>query len=102
MTASIETSARFVLPADAPYLKNLAALWTVHPALAAQIEAIEIPAGYRVERSKAGVPTLAAPTADGLTVYLHSRYEPLAEAKKLIEPAKTDTNLVFYVFGCGL
>jgi len=34
--------------------------------------------------------------------YLHSRYEPLAEAAKLIEPAKTDTNLVFYVFGCGL
>ncbi|HEX4794094.1 MAG TPA: 6-hydroxymethylpterin diphosphokinase MptE-like protein [Humisphaera sp.] len=102
MTEGTEISSRFVLPADAPYLKNLAALWTAHPALAAQIEAIEIPAGYRVEPSKAGVPTLAAPTADGRTVYLHSRYEPLAEATKLVEPAKTDTNLVFYVFGCGL
>ena len=39
MTASSDSSTRFVLAEDAPYLKNMAVLWTVDPALAGMIEA---------------------------------------------------------------
>ena len=44
-----------VLPADAPYLSNLAALWVTDPALAARIEALA-PAGDRGPLRPALVP----------------------------------------------
>jgi len=34
MAASVHDPSRFVLPEGAAYVKNLAALWTVDPALA--------------------------------------------------------------------
>lgn len=99
MTSSNDASTRFVIAPDAPYLANLAALWTVHPALAEQIETVE---AYPVERSRSGLPTVAVAAPGGRKVYLHSRYEPQAEARKLIDPIKADQILAFYVFGCGI
>jgi len=98
MTLASDASSRFVVPADAPYLANLAALWTIDPALAAAVEAVE---PYPVQASKSGVPTVAVPVGER-TVFLHSRYDPLAEARKLIESAQLHRDLTFYVFGCGL
>jgi hypothetical protein len=95
------------LPAGAPYLANLAALWTNNPALARAIEALDEAAGegeiaYRVEASRSGMPTLVARVADGRTITLHSKYDPLAEARKLIDTAKTETCVAFYMLGMGL
>ena len=98
MTAIDDDSFRYVLKEDAALLANLAALWTVCPQLAADIEAVE---PYPVEPSKSELPTVAVKVEDR-AVYLHSRYEPLAEARKLIDPLDADRNLAFYVFGCGL
>jgi hypothetical protein len=102
MTASSDPSTRFILPADAPYLNNMAALWTVDPALAQAIEATEGQPSYRVEKSRSGAPTVSVPTTDGRTLYLHSRYEPVEEARKLTESMAARRNLAFYVFGFGL
>jgi hypothetical protein len=55
-----------------------------------------------VERAKSGVPTLAVRMAEGRVVSLHSRYNPVAEGQKLVEQAKLDGCVVFYVLGLGL
>jgi hypothetical protein len=103
MTASGDASTRFILTTDAAYLNNLAALWTVDPALAAHIEALsENATAHRVETSKSGLPTLSVEATNGRRVYLHSRYEPMAEARKLIERADVGQCMAFYLFGFGL
>jgi hypothetical protein len=97
-----DPSLRFVLPDDSPLLANLAALWTHDPKLAAAIEAMDQTPSYRVETSKSGVPTVAIQTGDGKTIQLHSRYQPLDEAKKLIDPLSLDDCIAFHVHGFGL
>jgi hypothetical protein len=95
MTASCEPSARFVLPEDAPYLKNMAALWTIDPALAEAIEATHSQLSYRIEKSRSGQPTVAVPTSTGRSIYLHSKYEPLVEAAKLTDSIDAATHVAF-------
>lgn len=102
MTASLSPTNRYVLPEDAPYLANLAALWAVDPALAARIEAVDDAACYPIEPSRNGEPTAAVTTADGRRVYLHSRYRPLDEAAKLVENIDFQSNFVFHIHGFGL
>ncbi|HWE93830.1 MAG TPA: 6-hydroxymethylpterin diphosphokinase MptE-like protein [Tepidisphaeraceae bacterium] len=102
MTASKDPSTRFILPEDAPYLKNLAALWTVDPALAAEVEATHGEPSHRVEASKSGPPTVCVAAGDARGVYLHSRYEPLAEARRLVDPIDAQKLVAFYVFGFAL
>src|SRR5437868_1923832 len=102
METAVQDPSRFVLDEDAPYLKNLAALWTVEPNLAAAIEALHPRPSYRVQASKAGPPTVSVPTADGRMVSLHSRYRPVEEAKKLLEDVDAGGAVVFYLFGFGL
>jgi len=93
---------RYVLDPDAPLLANLAALWTVDPGLAERIEALHPRPGYPVQPSKAGPPTVSVPTRDGRSVCLHSRYQPLEEAERLIHPIDIADRTTFYVFGFGL
>src|SRR5450432_3913523 len=104
MTASIDSSLRFVLPEDAPYLKNLAALWAVDPKLARQIEATngDSTIAYKIETARSGIATINAQMPDGRKIYLHSRYHPVDEAAKLIEPLNTKDVVAFFVHGFGL
>ena len=108
MIASTDLSARYVLPDDAPYLANLAALWTNHPALARAVEALddqdapEAQATYVVSSSRSGTPTVTAHLPDGRAITLHSKYDPAAEARKLIEPVKTQSCVAYYLLGLGL
>jgi hypothetical protein len=90
------------LPTTRPFFANLAALWAHDQKLAAAIEALDSLHSYRVEPSKAGVPTLAMPTDDGKTIQLHSRYQPLEEAARLIDPLPLDECVAFHVHGFGL
>ena len=93
---------RYVLPEDAPYLRNLAALWAADPPLARRVEALHPAGGYPVEPSKAGPPTVRKDLGDGRRVYLHSRYKPVEEAKALVAEVRFDETLFFYVHGFGL
>ena len=101
MSATFDPSRRFVRPQGDAFVKNLAALWMADPALAGRIEALEEDAAHRVEPSKSGPPTVAV-TADGRSLYLHSRYQPIEEARRLVEAVNTDERLAFYVQGFGL
>jgi hypothetical protein len=100
MTACADASRVFITPADSPLVSNLAALWATEPSLAEVVEEIAEP--YPVEPSKSGPPTLAVRTADGRQVYLHSRYQPLDEARRLIDPIPVEKKMTFYVLGLGL
>ena len=102
MTAISDPSLRFVLPEDAPFLANLAALWTHDPKLAAAIEALDDTPSYRTEPSKSGPPTTAIATENGRTIYLHSKYQPTDEAKRLIDPLPLHECIAFHVHGFGL
>ncbi|HEY8666503.1 MAG TPA: 6-hydroxymethylpterin diphosphokinase MptE-like protein [Tepidisphaeraceae bacterium] len=105
MSASRDPSRRYILAEDAPYVANLAALWGSDPELARQIEELEgqeLQGGYAVEPSKAGPPTVAVSNDDGKAVYLHSRYQPLDEARRLVENLATDEQVAFFIHGFGL
>jgi hypothetical protein len=102
LTANPLDPSRYVLGEDAPLVRNLAALWTVDPALAEAIEALHPREPYAVQRSKAGPPTVSVPAPGGRAVALHSRYQPIDEAKRLIDALPTAERLAFYVFGFGL
>jgi hypothetical protein len=102
MTALIDASQRFIAPAEAPLLANLAALWASEPRLAEAIESLDEQGEYPVEPSRSGHPTLAVQTPDGRRVYLHSRYNPLEEAQRLIDPIEIAQTTTFNVLGLGL
>src|SRR5262245_2331614 len=103
MTASIDPSLRFVMSEDAPLVRNLAALWAIEPKLAREIEALDSwDDAYQIEPSKSGAPTVKRHTSDQRTVYLHSRYQPLEDANRLIESFETAETVAFYVQGFGL
>jgi hypothetical protein len=94
---------RHVLPAGAPLVRNLAALWAADPALAAELEALHPVEPYSVEPSKEGPPTVAVtPAHGGKPIFLHSRYRPLEEASRLAESVAVDRSFAFYVHGFGL
>src|SRR3954469_22965364 len=102
MTASTDPSTRYVLPADAPYLANLAALWAANPTLARAIEAIEETPRLTVEPSRSGPPTVTVQTIDGRAVNLHSKYDPVLEAQKLVDQVPSENCVAFYLLGLGL
>src|ERR1700722_2140425 len=106
MTANAEqtfdSSSRYVLPADSPYLKNMAALWAVCPKLAGEIEALEGPISYSIEPSKSGEMTLFISTLDGRRVYFHSKHKPLEEAQRLVDLIDTQLCVFYHVHGLGL
>ena len=98
----MQDPSQFVLGEDAPLVKNLAALWTVDPALAEAIEALHPQPSYSIQNSKSGMPTVSLTAPGGRTVALHSRYQPMEEARRLIEKIELADRVAFYVFGFGL
>ncbi|CAA9392274.1 MAG: Motility accessory factor [uncultured Phycisphaerae bacterium] len=97
-----DASSRHVPPAGAPLPRNLAALWALDAGLAARVEALHPREPYPAQPSKAGPPTVAAELPDGRRLFLHSRYDPAAEAERLVRGIDVAGPLVFHVFGFGL
>lgn len=94
------SSRRYVLPPRALLTRNLAALWAVDADLARRVEntcadAVEILA------SRAGPATASIRTEAGPRL-LHSRYDPVAEAKKLVERTPLQDATILFVNGFGL
>ena len=79
---AVSDPSRYVLADDVPYLRNLAALWTVDPALAAAIESLHPTPGYDLKPSKSGAPTVSVLGPSGADVLLHSRYRPIVTGNR--------------------
>lgn len=82
--------------------RNLAVLARGNKELAAAIEAIGPDANVRVAKAADGLPTLSVVGEHGRTVWLHSRYEPAEEAKRLVEQFPLNPLSVFLLLGFGL
>ncbi len=100
MTARTDPSRDHVLPADAPLVRNLAALWATEPRLARELEALPV-GPYTIVSSRSGPPTVVIESA-GRDVYLHSRHEPVDEANRLVAHVDFDERIAFFIHGFGL
>src|SRR5687768_2259092 len=92
-----EHSTRFIMDESSPYLANMAALWAVDPNLAGNIEAMESIPSYALQpsRAKAGEPTLVMTTESGREILMHSRHDPIDEAKLLIDRLPIEERAAF-------
>lgn len=96
------SSRRFVAESTSFLEQNLAALWGRDPELAARVERVaDVSTRYTVTTARDGQPTLSLYADGGRAVQMHSRYEPLAEARKLVDRLSLD-GLAVFVFGFGL
>lgn len=84
------------------FLRNMAALWRVDPVLAMRIDEVPDEARPAVEQTRSGDWTVAMPTPEGQSAYLHSRYDPRKEAGKLADQVELEDNYCFVICGFGL
>ncbi|MCH7700550.1 MAG: motility associated factor glycosyltransferase family protein [Planctomycetes bacterium] len=84
------------------YLCNMAALWRADPQLASLID--DVPDERRLELSetRSGKWTASVPTPDGGRCFLHSRYDPVAEADQLAAAQVRSDCYCYVVLGFGL
>ena len=82
--------------------KNLALLRNRDPGLARLISSLGSSPEHRLVPSREGTPTLIAISPEGREVSLHSRYNPLEEASRLVKTISTRSSLNFLVLGFGL
>jgi hypothetical protein len=102
MAASAESCRRFVAPSNSPLPRNLCALWKTDPALALALESVPDNQVYPVAHSPDGHPVLSLPDPGGKAVQLHSRFDPVRDAGRLIDPLDLAGKVAFYVHGLGL
>lgn len=82
------------------FLRNMAQLWRLDARLAQQIDELPLDASLDILPSRAGPPTARVTTADGRTIFLHSRHDPVREARDFCKTLeKTDAACVIL---CGL
>ncbi len=84
------------------YLENMAGLWQYDPRLAIQVDALPDDAVLPVTASKAGPVSLARTTPQGRQIWLHSRYDPEAEARRFVEGVDVTDAFCFVVGGFGM
>ncbi|MFQ5414375.1 MAG: 6-hydroxymethylpterin diphosphokinase MptE-like protein, partial [Phycisphaerae bacterium] len=84
------------------FLHNMRALWRVDPTLALRVDAVDDHKRLPLEPTRSGAYTARVPTDDGGTVYLHSRYDPDEEARRLIDTVNLDDKFCILVSGLGL
>jgi hypothetical protein len=84
------------------FLKNMAALWRADPRLAQRVDAVMDDQRLALEPTKSGAWTARMPTPGGRPCYLHSRYNPVDEADKLLAPTDFDEAYCFVLGGFGL
>ncbi len=84
------------------YLRNMTKLWASDPRLAVIVDAIDDNDLPPLETTRSGDWTIKRTTTAGRDIYLHSRYDPLAEARKWAGSHPQDDKFCYVVEGCGL
>lgn len=96
------TSTETAIAGNELFLRNMRVLWRRDPALAVLVDAVEDEDRMLVESAKNGEATAKVTLPDGKSVYLHSRHDPGAEAKKWTNAIDRDGKFCFVVSGIGL
>ncbi len=84
------------------WLANMRALYGIDMQLAQSIDDLPEADYFCLENARNGSLTARAKLSDGREIFLHSRYDPQAEAKKFVDSLDLDNNFVFVVSGFGL
>ena len=84
------------------FLHNMRALWRWDPVLAMRVDAVRDDQRIPVERTRSGAWTGRMVAPDGQAVYLHSRYDPSAEAKRFAASVNVEDKFCFVISGLGL
>lgn len=84
----------------AVFLNNMRHLWRHDARLAQRVDELPFDAALSVQPSRAGPMTARVSTADGRTLFLHSRYDPQREAAEFV--AGLDAEDAACVVLCGL
>ncbi len=84
------------------FLHNMRALWRCDPQLALRVDAVHDTERLPLEETRSGAWTAKGATPDGSTVYLHSRYDPDAEARRFAASVPIEDKFCFVVAGLGL
>lgn len=87
-------------PVNPTFLANLRALWRTDPRLAQRIDELPLDASLALHPTRTNCQTASVSTADGRTLFLHSRYDPIREATDFIKGLdRTEARCVIL---CGL
>ena len=84
------------------FLHNMRALWREDPGLAFRVDAVPDDARIPLEPTRSGAWTAKMPTPSGQSTYLHSRYDPQDESRRLAESVSIVDKYGFIVSGMGL
>ena len=89
-------------PVNPVFIRNMTQLWRHDPRLAQRLDELPLDAGLDVQPSRKGPPTACVHTAEGRTLYLHSRYDPQREAADFCETIAHDNAYTVVLSGLGL
>ena len=84
------------------FVHNLRALWRVDPQLALRLDQVEDDERLPLEPTRSGAWTARMDTPAGQPVYLHSRYDPVADASRFADNLEIEDKFCFVVGGFGL
>ncbi len=84
------------------FLHNIRALWRCDASLAMRVDAVHDHERLPLEQTRSGAWTTKMASETGQDLYLHSRYDPEAEAKKLAATVAIEDKYCFVVSGLGL
>ncbi|MGB2987342.1 MAG: 6-hydroxymethylpterin diphosphokinase MptE-like protein [Phycisphaerae bacterium] len=84
------------------FLHNMRALWRHDAELALRVDAVHDDERVSLEATRSGAWTAKMPTSEGSMVYLHSRYDPVAEAERFAASIPLEDKFCFVVSGLGL
>lgn len=86
----------------ANWLANVTALYSRNPALAAELDRLPFATLPELELARDGALTAKIAADDGRLIHANSRYEPLAEARRVADAQPQPENPTFIVAGAGL
>ena len=84
------------------FVRNMRPLWRLDAELALRLDAVRDDERLSLEPARSGEWTIRLPTSDGARTYLHSRHDPVAEARQWAAAVDTDDTFCFVVAGFGL
>ncbi len=84
------------------FVRNMSALWRLDSKLALAVDAIDDERLPPLEPTRCGGVTVARQAPDGKAVYLHSRYDPQAEAAKWADHVLEADKFCYLIQGFGL
>lgn len=96
------TEAPTVTTGNEMFLHNMRPLWRHDPQLAIQVDAVHDDDRIPLEPTRSGAWTARMAPPDASPTYLHSRYDPVAEAERLVDAVPVDDKFCFVVCGMGL